>query len=133
MTLQVREELLARFMQYANVSDAENEKFRDLLISLHSVSQRGDMISSTEKYYKDDGTEMAVAGVPMGKMVEEVESHIKRHVPSHRRTEVYHKVLQGYPGHKETPDWDIPPKSPNEKPTTRYSVSPTCQFPRRCP
>lgn len=66
------------------------------------------LLSRTETYYHRDGTEhtlydVPLRDVPLRDVIESVESHIKSHVPADTRTEVYHKVLHGMPGHRRYP------------------------------
>jgi hypothetical protein len=99
---------------------------KGLIVASHYFSlpdHRGGLLSATARYYRLDGTEVTFQDVPLSKIVKEVEAHIKRHVPEGTRTRVYHEVLAGVSGHKETPEWDEAPVNPNEKPSTPFSVS----------
>lgn len=116
---------MERLKTHAELSSADLELYRNILIASDYFSlpdHRGGSVGPTEKYYRRDGTQHTLEDVPLPKIVKGLESHIKRVVPADKRTEVYHKVLGGVPGHKDTPEWDIPPESPNEKPVTPFSV-----------
>jgi hypothetical protein len=120
---------MSRLKEHAKLSARELEEFQHLLVGCDYFSlpdHCGGVLSATRRYYRRDGTEHTLADVPLERIVKEVASRIERGVPAERRTEVYHKVLDGVPGHKEMPEWDKAVYNPNEKPFTPFSV-------RRCP
>jgi hypothetical protein len=121
----IRDEIMERLKTHAGMSQEDFEVYRNIIIFSDYLSlpdHRGGSVGPTEKYYRRDGTQHTLEDVPLPSVVEGVESYIKGQVPAGKRTEVYHKVLLGVPGHKDTPEWDIPPESPNEEPVTPFSV-----------
>ncbi|KAK0646890.1 hypothetical protein B0T16DRAFT_446778 [Cercophora newfieldiana] len=73
--------------------------------------------------YEPRKREITFKDVPVAKVAKEIESCIKRDVPAEHRTEIYHKVLTGTPGHKEIPEWDVPkPPGVHEKHLTPFSM-----------
>ena len=70
------------------------------------LNSRGGIIDQRARYSTTDGNEVTFNDVPLARIARDVERTIKAKVPAHRRTEIYHKVLAGMPGHQEIPEWD---------------------------
>ena len=84
----------------------------------------GGVVEPKLKFVRSNGKEVTFKDVPLQKVISDVQNAIKN-MKDGQRTDVYHKVLSGMPGHQETPEWDVPPahpNGPNGEPKTPYSV-----------
>jgi len=108
------------------ISDREIEVLKDSITVRYYRSLPNSNFASPigpgERYFLADGKEIAFKDVPLAKeVVPAIEVVIGCRVPTANRTDVYHKVLSGMPGHKEIPEWDTKIPSAFVKPMTPFS------------
>ncbi|KAI1175864.1 hypothetical protein F4777DRAFT_299587 [Nemania sp. FL0916] len=135
-------ELYDRFKQYSGLKDWHIDLFRECIINYEHQHYRNslddfddddddddDDTDSGEfgwepgkKWYKADGSELTLADVPLKSLVKQIEEHIQTHIAEPSRTELYKKTVEGVPGIKQTPRWDLV-DSPRTKPQTPFSES----------
>lgn len=90
---------------------------------------RGGVVALGTRHYRSDGTEHTIERVPWKKLLRDIEKEIERRVPEDRRTDVFHKVMEGMPGRKKAPGWDRPVLNPHKKPQTPFSISRAVRIP----
>ena len=76
-----------------------------------------------ERRQLSNGKWIACKDVPLKIVINDAESWIESHVEEGRRSEVWYKTHEGLPSQARTPNWDIPPPNPNQRPSTPYSAS----------
>lgn len=121
----VRHQLMDRLQRHAGLSSATTQQLRDFIVAADYFSYPnhcGGLLAPGHRHYFADGSEHTFDDVPLAKIVKAVTEHIEKHTDGNRRTDIYHQVLAGVPGHKLMPDWDRPAVNPNEQPLTPFSV-----------
>ncbi|KAM7202611.1 hypothetical protein V8F20_004400 [Naviculisporaceae sp. PSN 640] len=106
-----RDTIITRLQMHAAEWITDIAEFKGLILASHYFSlpnNRGGVMRPAESFTLQDGQEITFSDVPVAKVVKSTENAIKTRVPESRRTEIYHQVLRGMPGHKSVPDWDHP-------------------------
>ncbi|KAK3360554.1 hypothetical protein B0T25DRAFT_535891 [Lasiosphaeria hispida] len=104
-----RDLLMSRLEEHAGEWITDITVYKSMMVASYYFSlpnNRGGVVDPHTRYYTTDGDQVTFNDVPLAKIAKDVETTINAKVPADRRTEIYHKVLAGMPGHRQIPEWD---------------------------
>ncbi|CAJ2505182.1 Uu.00g125760.m01.CDS01 [Anthostomella pinea] len=121
-------DLFDRFKKHSGLSKRHVKLFQEVVVKYDYISRDDcesedwDDVEPAKKLYRTDGSEHTLTDVNVTDVANAIEDHIDVYVATNRRTEVYHKVFDGFPGQKKIPKWDRSVDSPRSHPQTPFSA-----------